>query len=262
MSESVPLKKLDKFQYSTTKRRDLKQCPQMYYRKHVAKDYPFEETAPILIGRLIDTSLETSIKSGETLDLNLLKRQIIQIDPAYKYVDTLVDGTDAALAYCIDSTGLKATQSQFAVDITARPCKVNWTKRSKLFDAAKPDFLCLHAPEHFTCVDWKTGNPDYPESAIEQLEDYSIHLFAHFPLLQKVSGRVGWLRKGKHVDPEKYMYFTDHEINRPDARAIFERWAAHHIDVKNMNSSGDWKHKKNGLCDWCVHYDNCEAHKL
>lgn len=261
MTEAVPIKKLDKFQHSTTKRRDLKQCPELFYHKHVAKTYPFEESSPILIGRLVDTVLEDAIQSGNPIDLNKLRREIIHIDPEYKFVDTLVDGVDAALSYCIDSTGLKATQSQFAVDKTATPCKVNWTKRSKLFDAAKPDFLCLLSPEHFVCVDWKTGNPDYPESAIEQLEDYSIHLFAHFPILKTVSGKVGWLRKGKHADPSKYLYFTDVTVERVESRRILQRWAEHHLEVVRLNDKGVWPTRKNHLCNWCVHYDNCEAHR-
>lgn len=245
--------KLKKFQHSTTKRKDLKNCPLQFYHRHVAKTYPFTETPAILIGKLCDTVLEDSIISGQDPDLDKLRADIHRIDPEYRYLDDLVAGTDAAYEYAVSRTGVKIAQLRLALSAQFKPTPIDWKQSSKLFDSSMPDLMTISDDSLFI-DDWKTGNPNFPHW--DQLADYALYGFANIPTLQEAVCSIVWLRKGRH--DEEIVHKDTKVFQRQEVVDTVKRWRDHHEEVKERNASGEWTAKPNNMCSYCDHFNNYE----
>lgn len=246
---------LKKFQYSSSKRKTLKQCPLKYYHTYVAKTYPFTETPAIELGKHCDTILERHITSGEEPDLEELRERLYHIDPSYGYLDGLVAGVDAAHEYAVTRPGIKILQKRIALDKKLKPCEVNWRGKT-LFDSAMFDLVTLGPdPEVIHVDDWKAGNPNYPDW--EQIEDYALYMFAVFPRCNTVVGSIVWLRKGRH--DKNIVHKLTKEFRRADLKKTVQRWAKAHEEVVGYNKQQEWPAWNNPMCSYCDHHDNCPA---
>jgi len=247
--------KLQKFQYSSSKRACAKKCWLQYYHRYVAKTYPFEESPPILIGHLCDREIETAIATGQDPDLDAIADEIVSIDPGYKYVESLVEGIDAAYEYAITRTGLRVMQASLALNRQLKPTATDWREKSPLFDAAKMDLITIIGDETVVYVDdWKSGNPNYPD--FDQLADYALYIFVLMPKVTKVVASLVWLRKGRHA--EQIVHKSEQVFDRENLGDTVKRWALMHADTMDNNEKGEWPATYNEkLCGWCDHYDFC-----
>lgn len=246
--------KLNKYQYSSSKRKTLAQCPLKFYHTYVAKSYPFVETPAVLIGRHCDTVLENAIASGIEPDLDELREKLEHIHPEYEHLDNLVAGVDAAHEYAVTRPGIKVLQKRVALDQRLQPTAVDWRAKSKLFDSAMFDLVTLDPdPSKVYVDDWKTGNDGFPDW--DQIEDYSVYMFSVLPKVQVVEGSIVWLRKGRHNT--NIVHKLTKQFRRGDLRKTVQRWADAHGQVMGYNKQSDWPAQPNKMCNWCEHYDFC-----
>lgn len=245
--------KLQKFQYSSSKRKLGAQCWHKYYHMQVAKTYPFTETPAIEVGKICDEVLENAIILGEDPDLDDLRTRLIHAHPEYGYLDALVEGVDAAYEYAVTRTGVNIVQTRLALDRKILPTAVDWRKNSPLFDSCQMDLMTIPDDHEIYIDDWKTGNDGYPD--YHQLEDYALYAFRMMPKLEKVIASLVWLRRGRH--PENLVHKTTRVYIRSEMRKVVQRWADHHRDVKQHNENGQWPKSTNRMCEHCDHYETC-----
>lgn len=254
-NDPTPIR-LDKFQYSSSKRKTLnggQGCMREYYHKYVAKTYPFVQSPQMLIGTYIDDVLERCLAEGVDPDLEAVRKEIVHIMPDYEFVDGLVEGVDAAYEYAVTRTGLNVLQRRLAVNKRVEPTAVNWRKGSPLFDSAMFDLVTIPSDEEVYVDDWKTGNPGYPDWP--QLEDYSLYVFRYLPKVERVIASIVWLRKGRHA--EEIVHKSTKVIERKHMRPIVQRWADAHELVTLANNRGVWPITPHKMCSGCPHYETC-----
>ena len=246
--------RLDKFQYSSSKRKKTKVCLREYYHLYVAKTYPFSTTLPMELGNYIDGVLEEAIATGVDPIKADIRSKIIHIMPDYKFVEGLVEGTDAAFEYAIQRTGVKILQRRLALNKRCEPTTVNWRKGSPLFDSAMFDLVTIPSDEELYVDDWKTGNPNYPDW--DQIADYALYMFANFPKLERVIGSIVWLRKGRC--PENIVFKDTQLFERSGIRKTVERWAEAHQTIVDADREGNWPAEPHQWCHSCSHYEACK----
>ena len=247
--------KLNKFQYSSTKRKKGAQCWHAFYHMQVAKTYPFTETPAIEVGRIVDDVLEQSIITGQDPDLKQLRADLIQAFPEYKFMDSLIEGVDAAFEYAISRTGVNIVQTRLALDRKMQPTPVNWFKNSPLFDSCQMDLMTIPDDHEIYIDDWKTGNPNYPD--YHQLQDYALYAFRYMPKLERVHASLVWLRKGRHK--ENIVHKSSRVYVRSEMRPVVQRWADFHRDCVTHNENGNWPKTLNSMCRTCDHYEVCRT---
>jgi hypothetical protein len=258
MSQTI---KWTKKQWSTSKRKKLAQCPADFYASYVAKKYPYSPGPAQEIGNYCDKVLEDALVAGHTeIKRKQVAVDLVKIDPNYEYVEPLMDGMEGSLEYILGTTGLKFPQIRLAVNIKAQPVMVDWRKGSPLFDSAALDVLIITETTHAMVLDYKTGNPGFPDWF--QLEDYAIHVFARFPSIQTVDTGIIWLRKGVDGKGQPFIQRPDSLVQRSDARGIFTRWASAHREAIELEASGEWPAKTHRMCSYCDEYKSqqCKAH--
>lgn len=258
MSEATPIQ-LKKFQYSSSKRKTEAQCALKYYHTYVAKTYPFKETPAVLIGKHCDTVLENAIATGADPNLVMLKEKINSLDPSYKFLDSLVEGVDAAFEYAVTRPGIRVLQKRLAMDKALKNTEVNWRGKA-LFDSAMFDLVTLtDDPEKVIVDDWKSGNDKYPDW--DQIEDYALYMFRNLPKVQVVEGSIVWLRRGRH--PQNIVHRLVKEFRRSDMRKTVQRWAGCHERVVGYNSAKVWpaNPSQEAMCPWCDHCAFCDEAK-
>ena len=189
-------------------------CPRKAWHMYVAKDLPWEEATPEMLGgREVHKNFEHALKIGE---------------PA------LAPNPELA-GYVLSADGIKAYEWKAAIAASGTAC--NWEVPAAWFRGVLD--VAIVAPPNALILDWKTGKKREDPT---ELEGFALLLRAHYPNVEYIGGAYIWLNHGG-MGPL-------HDLSTAPAKA-YRRLKTQREGLEARPLDKEWNATPNALCGWC-----------
>ena len=209
--------------YSSLKQYDI--CPKHYYHQRIAKDVRSEQNQASIDGERIHKHLENRIEYKVELP-----KELTHLEPAIKQLEKASE------------IGVLKAEMEFTLTKDLKPTR--WFAQDAWM-RSKLDVFLISGTSAFN-FDWKTGKrrPDY-----DQLELFSLQIFAHYPDVEKVKSGFIWT-KDAAIDQETYT--------REDAPKMWEKVNQKITRIEQSVETDNWPARPSGLCNYCAARNICE----
>ena len=200
-------------------------CPLSYQRQRILKDVKYVQGAEAEVGERIHKQLEDRIKMETALPA-----ESAALEPAVQ-----------AILKAREKGGEVSTEREMvlnpSLEVTTWWAKDAWI-RSKIDVLVRFDDSAI-------VIDWKTGKrrPDFA-----QLELFALQVFAHHPLIDRVTSAFVWT---KEVKQDKEVY------TREQAPVLWENFLSRVRRVEQAAEKNIWPARPSGLCNWCPCKPTC-----
>jgi len=199
-------------------------CEYAMNRRYIKKDLPFVPTEATEFGNAAHAAMEARVGKGKVLPEHFRQWE--------KY------------ATPFDKFEVKCEQK---LGITSNAKAVGYWDNLVWIRGVADNTIIQNDKALLT--DWKCTSSGSRFEDVFELEMHALLLKAHFPQLNKISGRFVYLKQeelGRLYDLSNFTK-TWNEINRLMTL------------VQEKRQSGEWAKKKSGLCGWCD-CSECENH--
>lgn len=198
------------------------QCP--YKAKMTTKQlggkYLFTPTPQSEYGNRLHKAFEDYVSVGKTLSTEFDK---------HEYFMKKLKATP----------GTKTCEYKMALNWNQEP--VDYFKGKDIWLRGQYDLMIQPTPAVGIMVDYKTGNPKFPD--LGQLQCMSMMAFHYFPQLEKVQGTLIFVEANYKTYKETFT--------RAKMDAYVEEWKNRAIPVIQSLNTNVWEPRENALCGWC-----------
>jgi hypothetical protein len=205
-------------QWSFSALKMFKNCPKQFHQLRIEKNYPpSPPSEQMLYGSAVHKAIEDYLTDGTPLAKNY-QHMLPSIRPI------------------ANIPGKRYVEYQMALDGDRKPTDF---MSSTYWVRGIADLLVLDGPIAWI-VDWKTGNPKFPDK--DQLKLMALMVFKIFPEVQEVRGALVFLGRSAFFDA-KYLRELEAEYWQTFESQLKQ------IDLFRLN--GSWPEKSGPLCNYC-----------
>ena len=214
------------FTWSFSSLKEYTSCPKKYYEIRVAQNFEVIPSEQMIYGSEVHKALEEYVRDGKELAKNYLQ---------YK------EAADALIAI----PGVKYCEYEMALTREKTRCDFKDPNR---WVRGIVDLLIVDGDYAFI-VDYKTGNPKYPDT--KQLRLMALMTFVYFPEVNKIKAGLLFTKNNHFVTEEYRREYIDNY------------WDAFTVPLMRLTQSFEtntWPASPGPLCRYCS-VTTCEFHK-